>query len=274
LLDNGGCGITNQTQNSNAQLGPCCERERGRGEREDHDAHRRFPFAQTLNGPGKLRLGDLLTIFEFFCIITVMPKQVDHDLQRQSLAAAALGVIAEHGLEAARLRDVAARAGVTTGAVTHYFDGKDAMLEAALDEIVRQILSDQDDVWAKPPRSLDDLIGSIADFLPLDPEGMQGWRIWLAFWGRAIVNERLRSKHRGYYVQISAKLQKAVRALVPGATASHARDLADAIVAAVDGIGVRATLEPELWPAKRQRAALKTLLEPMLSVTLKHRGAS
>jgi TetR/AcrR family transcriptional regulator, transcriptional repressor of bet genes len=203
-----------------------------------------------------------------------MPKQVDHDQQRQSLAAAALGVIADQGLEAARLRDVAARAGVTTGAVTHYFDGKDAMLEAALDEIVRQILADQDAAWTQPPRGLDELIGSIADFLPLDVEGMQAWRIWLAFWGRAIVDERLRAKHRDYYVQISAKLQKAVRAIVPGATAAQARDIADAIVAAVDGIGVRATLEPELWPAKRQRAALKTLLEPLLSATLTRKGAS
>jgi TetR/AcrR family transcriptional repressor of bet genes len=197
-----------------------------------------------------------------------MPKQVDHDLQRQSIAAAALGVIAEQGLEAARLRDVAARAGVTTGAVTHYFDGKDAMLEAALDEIVRQILSDQDVAWTKPPRSLDELTGSIAGFLPLDAEGVQAWRIWLAFWGRAIVDERLRAKHRDYYVQISAKLQRTVRAIVPGTTAVQARDISDAIVAAVDGIGVRATLEPELWPARRQRAALKTLLEPMLRSTL------
>jgi TetR/AcrR family transcriptional repressor of bet genes len=198
-----------------------------------------------------------------------MPKQVDHDLQRQSLAAAALGVIAEQGLEAARLRDVAARAGVTTGAVTHYFDGKDAMLEAALDEIVRQILDDQDQAWTKPPRSLDDLIGSIADFLPLDAEGVQAWRIWLAFWGRAIVDERLRAKHRDYYVQISAKLQQAVRAIVPGTTTAEAREVTDAIVAAVDGIGVRATLEPELWSARRQRATLKTLLQPMLTSLLK-----
>jgi TetR/AcrR family transcriptional repressor of bet genes len=198
-----------------------------------------------------------------------MPKQVDHDLQRQTLAAAALGVIAEQGLEAARLRDVAARAGVTTGAVTHYFDGKDAMLEAALDEVVRQILDDQDAAWAKPPRDLDDLIRSIADFLPLDAEGMQGWRIWLAFWGRAIVDERLRAKHRDYYAQIAAKLQRAVKALTPSVTGAQAREIADAIIAAVDGIGVRATLEPELWPARRQRAALKTLLEPMLCVLMK-----
>jgi TetR/AcrR family transcriptional repressor of bet genes len=193
-----------------------------------------------------------------------MPKQVDHDLQRQTLAAAALGVIAEQGLEAARLRDVAARAGVTTGAVTHYFDGKDAMLEAALDEIVRQVLDDSDGTWTKPPRDAPALIDAIAEFLPLDAEGVQAWRIWLAFWGRAIVDERLRAKNRDYYAQFCGQIERAARALDGNLTKAQARDLADAIVAAVDGIGVRATLEPELWPAKRQRAALKTLLAPLL----------
>jgi TetR/AcrR family transcriptional regulator, transcriptional repressor of bet genes len=198
-----------------------------------------------------------------------MPKQVDHDLQRQSIAAAALDVIAEQGLEAARLRDVAARAGVTTGAVTHYFDGKDAMLEAALDEIVRQVLDDTDGTWAGPPRDGATLIDAIAGFLPLDAEGVQAWRIWLAFWGRAIVDERLRAKNRDYYVQICGQIERAARALDEKTTKAQARDLADAIVAAVDGIGVRATLEPETWPPKRQRAALKTLLQPLLQTALK-----
>ncbi|MFN9711886.1 MAG: TetR/AcrR family transcriptional regulator, partial [Alphaproteobacteria bacterium] len=69
-----------------------------------------------------------------------MPKQVDAESQRLSIAEAAIRVIGDGGLENARLRDVARSAGVTTGAVTHYFDGKDAVLLAALDEMVRRIL--------------------------------------------------------------------------------------------------------------------------------------
>jgi TetR/AcrR family transcriptional repressor of bet genes len=44
----------------------------------------------------------------------------------------------------------------------------------------------------------------------------------------------------------------------------QANRLADAVVAAVDGVGARATLEPEHWPASRQRETLATLLKPLL----------
>src|SRR5438045_616199 len=77
-------------------------------------------------------------------IITVMPKQVDAAAQRRAIAGAAIAVIDGAGLDGARLRDVARAANVTTGAVTHYFDDKDAVLEAALEEVVRRILAKQD----------------------------------------------------------------------------------------------------------------------------------
>ena len=34
---------------------------------------------------------------------------------------------------------------------------------------------------------------------------------------------------------------------------------------AVDGVGVRATFEAELWPAERQRRTLAALLRPLLA---------
>ena len=36
-------------------------------------------------------------------------------------------------------------------------------------------------------------------------------------------------------------------------------------MAAIDGVGTRATLEPDKWPPKRQRETLKSLLMPMLT---------
>jgi hypothetical protein len=41
--------------------------------------------------------------------------------------------------------------------------------------------------------------------------------------------------------------------------------LSDAIIAVIDGLGVRATLEPESWSPDRQRATLRLMLTPLLS---------
>jgi TetR/AcrR family transcriptional repressor of bet genes len=190
-----------------------------------------------------------------------MPKIVDHDLQRHAIASAALTVIDVAGLEGARLRDVAAAADVTTGAVTHYFDGKNALLEAAMDLIVARILEKQVTSYEG------ELMDALAQFLPIDGESRRDWRVWLAFWGRAISDEQLREKHRAYYAEITSRLAADLRGRDGDKrrlSAREARTLADAIVAAIDGIGTRATLEQEDWPPKRQRETLRLLLSPLL----------
>ena len=104
-----------------------------------------------------------------------MPKVVDLDARRLEIASAAVTVIAHSGLEGARLRDVAAAAGVTTGAVTHYFLNKDEVLEAALAEVVRRYLArmsmDQD---LQP--GIEPLIDRISRYLPINERAQAEWR--------------------------------------------------------------------------------------------------
>lgn len=182
---------------------------------------------------------------------------------------AAIGVINRTGLDGARLRDVARAANVTTGAVTHYFDGKDAVLEATLEEVVRRTLKRM--TAATGPgatESPERFIQSVCGYLPLDAESRGEWRVWLAFWGRAISDERLGRVHQGYYRGITHRLITPLRALAPeGRKPSRKRALAcaDGLIAALDGVGTRATLEPDLWPPDRQKETLTGLLLPLLT---------
>lgn len=192
-----------------------------------------------------------------FCIMVVMPKIVDAGVQRRKIASAAIAVIDDAGLDGARLRDVARAANVTTGAVTHWFDSKEAVLEAALEEVVRRTLARQEQ--ARPACDAASFIRQAASHLPLDEDARREWRVWLAFWGRAIADERLRATHREYYEAI---LTRTIAAL--SAIGKASRRTADAVIAAIDGVGVRATLEPEHWPPRRQRETLAALLRPLL----------
>ena len=89
-------------------------------------------------------------------------------------------------------------------------------------------------------------------------------RASVAFWGRAIANERLRQLHRAYYQEISADLARHLNAHRP-ALSSDPAALADAVIAAIDGIGIRATLEPDEWPPERQKATLALMLAPLFA---------
>jgi TetR/AcrR family transcriptional regulator, transcriptional repressor of bet genes len=193
-----------------------------------------------------------------------MPKQVDIAAQKQAIAEAAVRVIGDMGLEATRLRDVAAAAGVTTGAVTHYFDGKDAVLIAALEVLVRHI-ADRD-AWRPSPGAepASALIEGCCDILPLDAATRGEWRVWLDYWARAIHEPRLAEIHRDHYARITGSLA-AVLTDEAGFEPARANLVADAIVAAIDGVGTRATVEPDQWPAARQRQTLAALLTPLLT---------
>ena len=66
--------------------------------------------------------------------------------------------------------------------------------------------------------------------------------------------------HQQYYLDIEAALTSAFAPL------SRTPDVvAAAMIAAVDGVGTRATLEPDAWPPERQRALLTALLGPLFA---------
>ena len=67
-----------------------------------------------------------------------MPRQVDHAARRAELADAATELIADVGVDGLRLRDVAARAGCTTGMLTHYFADKRELLRFTFGHLARR----------------------------------------------------------------------------------------------------------------------------------------
>ncbi|MFC4273124.1 TetR family transcriptional regulator [Sneathiella chungangensis] len=195
-----------------------------------------------------------------------MPKLVDLNSQKQMIADAAIRLIEKGGVENVRLRDVARAGKVTVGTVTHHFDSKDAVLAAALAEVVRRTLARVDMPFkAGKANDITAYVRRVCGYLPIDDESRGEWRIWLAFWGRAVTDDQLRLMNRDYFDAFVERIAERLQTL-QGAPQDPelARDTADALVAAIDGIATRATLNPETWPAKRQVAALTALLRPLL----------
>lgn len=194
-------------------------------------------------------------------IIMIMPKLVDHGAQRRRIAEAAIDAIAESGLDRVRLVDVARAVEATTGTITHYFDGKDAMLTAALDRVAERLIAGLERLEAGS------LVEAAALALPLGAGGRRDWQVWLSFWGRAIASPELAAVHNRYYARLRTLLVEAIRRDQASGGIDRSLDAgeaADAVITAVDGLGVRASLDPGAWPASRQRALLRSLLEPLL----------
>ena len=102
-----------------------------------------------------------------------MPRVVDIEQRRTELTDATARVIARSGLEAATMREIAAEAGWTTGALTHYFTDKHDLLLATFQASLAARRSRRADRVARS--AIDRLRASLEGALPLDDDAGDGW---------------------------------------------------------------------------------------------------
>ena len=193
-----------------------------------------------------------------------MPKVVDHAARRAELVDAAWRVIAAEGLEAATVRRIAQAAGCTTGLVTHYFESKDDMLVAALREVHRRAGQRMIRHVSEPDIAAA-MLEVILDALPMDSGRQLEWKVWLAFWGRAATDERLRQEQQRRYAEWRGLLGKLIRRARPHDFAADRRTVVDLIAGAIDGLGIQATLEPASFTDARLRRAATAIARSALS---------
>ena len=148
-----------------------------------------------------------------------MPKQVDHAARRREIAEAVFRLIGREGYEAVSVRDVATEAGVSAGAVQHYFSSKDQMLLFALGYMRERVLArlDRADVAGSPR---DQTRAAIRAMLPVDEPSRQEALVNNAFFALATVKPDFADLLREGYQRLErvsverlrqAKAQAAVR---------------------------------------------------------------
>src|SRR5690606_1246319 len=111
-------------------------------------------------------------------------KQFRDEQNRQRIIESAWELVASAGVRSATMRAIGARAGVTTGSVTHYFDSKDAVMRAVL-EYNNQRAAQRTESAARGLRGLAAARKHAMALLPTGNDGMSIWRVWLAFWMEA-----------------------------------------------------------------------------------------
>jgi AcrR family transcriptional regulator len=166
-----------------------------------------------------------------------MPRQVDAKLKRSEFVDATWRVIQNEGLSAATLRRVAAEAGCTTGALTHYFRSREALLIAGLRSAHSKAAGRMLVVTSRVKGDLKRLEASVLEALPLDAERLEEWRTRLAFWGAVADSEALRRENGRRFAEWNEFLQERLAPIV-----HHPEALKREVVvlaALVDGLALR-----------------------------------
>jgi len=181
----------------------------------------------------------------------------DHAAKRAELVKVAIAVVAQEGFSGASLRKVAQRAGCTTGAVTYYFENKEAMVlaivEGLWDEWDSYLAATEDDLksgferflnWAKADESDPWLAGfQLIAHARLDPAFAAIYQRRYAHYRKTLARRLAKEQRRGK-----------IRSDIP------ADLLADQLCAMADGWMIMFPIEPERFEAER----MKTLLDAMI----------
>ena len=191
-----------------------------------------------------------------------MTLAVEED-RKAAIVAAAVAVVVERGYGAARVSDIASRAGTSTGTVHYYFPTKVDVLDAAL-----QHASERSSIrHSGELASLDDPRERLLRLIELQlPDGQiaDEWAIWLEFWNEARHREELRARNREVYARWVGLIESIVRDGVSRKQFNKAVDPADFAVrfaGLFDGLGIQVLLQPTLDNRWRLRQVLVSMVE-------------
>lgn len=186
-----------------------------------------------------------------------MAKQIRDPDAKERIVIAARRLVANRGVHAASMRGIAQEAGVSTGAVTHYFTGKADVMTAVL-RYNNEHIAERIGKAAAGESGLAALRAAMEALLPLDEEMLLCWTVLTAFWGHGaaqqfVVDEGDSLGFRGLRAFVMSLLDQADETgeLAQGVDVEHE---AERIIALIGGIGMMVGGFPEQRAAIRKRA--------------------
>lgn len=180
-----------------------------------------------------------------------MPKIVKHEERKQQIAKAMWRVILDKGMEGATVRNIAEEAGLSLGALRHYFSNQDDLLvyamtlvqERATERIVSVVQQDL------PPK--EKVMAVLLEIVPVNEETLAEMEVWFAF--MAYVKHRrdeLDVPNDGIFEGV----QKVMTFLNASGLMQDGLDLdleTERLYALIDGIAIHALFEKDRLDANR-----------------------
>ncbi len=183
---------------------------------------------------------------------------------RETVLDAVVELLLRVGFDGISVRQVAAAAGVSVGAVQHHFPTKDAMLGAAMERTAEAVTADLRAAVAVPEPSVR-LHAAARALLGARPDQRPATVLWIARLARAEVHPPTAADHAEQWGSVEELLRRLLTEAAPGFTPAEASAEAGVLLALLDGLAVAIAREPERMPPERGEALLAQHLDRLLS---------
>ncbi|TMO46904.1 transcriptional regulator BetI [Pseudoalteromonas ruthenica] len=170
-----------------------------------------------------------------------MPKVGMEPVRRQQLIDATLNSVAELGLHATTINSISKRAGLSSGIISHYFGGKQGLIEATVRYLLTQLkinllAKTTADNTLSPRERLNLIVES--NFAPVQQQH-DSTRTWLSFWAQSLHDPALFRLQQVNSRRLRSNLQVSLNTLMPRDKAKQAAELAAGMI---DGLWLRCVL--------------------------------
>lgn len=190
--------------------------------------------------------------------------QIDH-IRKPQLLAAAAEVIAERGVAATRISDIAERAGTSSPAVLYWFGSKEELLAEALTWQEERFYAEMTERLAEGLSAPERL----ALLIECSSAGGE-WTLWMEFWARALRDPGVARTRGELDRRWRGAIAEIVRdGLLDGEFAdADADEVAATLGALLDGLAVQVTLKDPEMPPERMVALARRVAEDQIGCEL------
>lgn len=172
-----------------------------------------------------------------------MPIVGVKDTRKQQLIDATMASIAELGLQNTTIISISRRAGMSSGIISHYFGGKQGLIEAALryllDQLGKELRERMTDTDGSPEQRLLCIVE--ANFSEFQRSDLAA-KTWLSFWSRSMHEPGLQRLQQINNARLYSNLRYAFAQRLPQQAATEA---ARQMAAMIDGFWLRSALSTD-----------------------------
>jgi AcrR family transcriptional regulator len=177
------------------------------------------------------------------------------DDRREEILRATVAQIAERGVAAIRVADVATALGISTALVFYHFRSKDRLVAKAFGYAARRDLDRLAEVVASGGTARERLVRALRLYHP-SGSAAPGWRLWIDGWSAALREPELRRVCR----RLDLRWRDTIAALIAEGVAAGEFDCPEPeaaawrITALIDGLSVQTTVHRGVLTRRRAEA--------------------
>lgn len=194
-----------------------------------------------------------------------MPKIVDNDEKRKQIAEAAWNIIRKEGVEKASIRRVAAEAGMSSGALRHYFSTQDEMLLFIMNYYLEEGKKrSQNKEWSENPvQAVEEVL---LELVPIDEEKKIETSVWWILALRSLTSDTIKDKKDemtdGTYELANSMIE--ILALKGVLSDSMNAELEKSrLTALIEGLSIHALLRPDVYSPEKVKEVIRYHLETL-----------